>query len=379
MYEYTQRESTAALAAPRKTDLPFSAAKQRTVDNPYAGIPLYLSAMLADRVRDSFGIDAGALSLRESPEVAEMGARATAQGDAIRFAPGAFSPDTYEGLSLLGHELAHVREQAGGGIHANVAGTNLHYDAGHEARSDSVGKAFANGSLGGAQTLSLTGIGTQSAPIQLSFDDYDKVWGKYIVDSVSDKQGREILHHYLHGKGQDFIKDNDQEWTEYMEKNPILIEKVRNIVHGYYNQAKYGETTSFNKTMHMEIENGELAIGYQFLHGTKATVGGFNITGTIEKDASGEATIAFIYTWNDIMNPNPKYISDKIKARIAKDIQGAEPTEYYLRISWLDVSTTDMNGNFDSGWLEDTSQTSASPQPGPSPVSPAEEWIRRPR
>ena len=129
--------------------------------NPYCGTPVSISGNLAGNILQGFGIDTNELSLRESPDVAHMGARATAQGDVIRFAPGEFNPDTHEGLSVLGHELNHVREQASGGVRANVEGTNIHYDAGHEAASDRAGEAFASGGLvggvGAVGTVSLAG------------------------------------------------------------------------------------------------------------------------------------------------------------------------------------------------------------------------------
>ncbi|MCL2399306.1 MAG: DUF4157 domain-containing protein [Defluviitaleaceae bacterium] len=105
---------------------------------------------LSQKIQDSFGIDTSKISLLESPEVAKMGAKATAQGNEIRFAPGEYNPDTTEGLKILGHELNHVREQATGNIQANVEGTNIHFDPVHEASSDRVGEAFASGALSGA-------------------------------------------------------------------------------------------------------------------------------------------------------------------------------------------------------------------------------------
>ena len=164
MYDYLQKERANSPQPARNTNLPFSASRQRAVSDPYAGTRLHVSDMLAGRIRDSFGIDAGELHLRESPEVAKMGARATAQGNAIRFAPGAFSPDTFTGLSILGHELAHVREHARGNIRA--PGPGIYRDAGHEARSNETGKAFAGGMLAGAEHVSLAGVGAAGLPVQ---------------------------------------------------------------------------------------------------------------------------------------------------------------------------------------------------------------------
>ncbi|MCL2399594.1 MAG: DUF4157 domain-containing protein [Defluviitaleaceae bacterium] len=123
--------------------------------NPYSGRELDLPENLSESIKSGFGIDMGKLSLLESPEVAHMGAKATAQGNVIRFAPGQYNPDTTEGLKILGHELNHVREQAQGNIQANIEGTNIHYDLGHEASSDRMGEAFASGELSGATPVSL--------------------------------------------------------------------------------------------------------------------------------------------------------------------------------------------------------------------------------
>jgi hypothetical protein len=57
------------------------------------------------------------------------------------------------------------------------------------------------------------------------------------------------------------------------------------------------------------------------------------------------------YTWNDMMDPNPQYSSDTAKAGFAEKIPFAKPTDYYLRISWNDISTANAAGEFISGWL----------------------------
>ncbi|MDR2908403.1 MAG: DUF4157 domain-containing protein [Oscillospiraceae bacterium] len=135
--------------------------------NPYEGKPLNVSSRLAGRIKESFGIDAGRLSLRESPEVAKMGARATAQGNAIRFAPGEFKPDTKDGLAVLGHELGHVADQARGA--ARGPGGKLLDSPAQEARSNAAGVAFAGGSLGASAAVSPASA--QSAPVQRLTDE----------------------------------------------------------------------------------------------------------------------------------------------------------------------------------------------------------------
>ncbi len=41
-------------------------------------------------------------------------------------------------------------------------------------------------------------------------------------------------------------------------------------------------------------------------------------------------------TWNDWINANFKYDSDKYKADLAKKIPFANPTDYIIRISWTE-------------------------------------------
>ena len=123
--------------------------------SPFLGRELDVPESLSGRIQDSFGINSNELSLRESPAVAIMGARATVQGNIISFAPGEYQPNTADGLKVLGHELYHVRDQAMGDIRPNVEGTNINFDSNLESKSDSMGDAFASGSLTGASPVSV--------------------------------------------------------------------------------------------------------------------------------------------------------------------------------------------------------------------------------
>ncbi|MCL2399589.1 MAG: DUF4157 domain-containing protein [Defluviitaleaceae bacterium] len=120
-----------------------------------SGKKLDIPENLTESIQSGFGIDATKLSLRESSEVAKMGAQATAQGNVIRFAPGQYNPDTTEGQRILGHELNHVREQAQGKVKPNIEGTDIHFDPMNEAASDRAGEAFASGILNDASPVSI--------------------------------------------------------------------------------------------------------------------------------------------------------------------------------------------------------------------------------
>ena len=70
----------------------------------------------------------------------------------------------------------------------------------------------------------------------------------------------------------------------------------------------------------MEIENGEGIIGYQYLHGTNANVGDFerDCTASIARTAEGSATVTLEmqYRWNDVIDPNPQYSTDRWKGQL---------------------------------------------------------------
>ena len=66
------------------------------------------------RMERAFGVNFAAVRVHEDPEAAELGARAFTHGTDIHVAPGVYDPGSVQGQELLGHELAHVIQQAGG-------------------------------------------------------------------------------------------------------------------------------------------------------------------------------------------------------------------------------------------------------------------------
>lgn len=140
-----------------------------------------------------------------------------------------------------------------------------------------------------------------------------------------------------------------------MENNAILTGKVGDVVIPIGSALENGESIEIDMNMSMIINNGEKAIGYQFLHGTNADAGGFQISGHISKDKSGNTTIYDLtYTWNDVIDPNYIYDSDKEKAYAANTIWLANPTDYDIHISWHDITVMRNKTGFlswNQGWL----------------------------
>ena len=192
----------------------------------------------------------------------------------------------------------------------------------------------------------------------------------YLGPGKIDKQGLDIGLHWLYGGGEpisisvdryddsshDVLRANEEivlynKWQKYMEDNVMLTNEVQDFVIPLGENISVGETIIVNETIHAEVENGESATGYNFLHGTNSTVGDFSISGSITKDLEGNVTYDLIYTWNDIIDPNMIYTSDQQKSSAAHNIPFANPTDYEIHISWRDISVLNSNGKGNTGWL----------------------------
>jgi len=132
------------------------------------GRSLDLPDTLRSRVRTQFGLNMDSLRVKESAQVADLGASAMAQGNIISFAPGVFNPNTSSGQEIIGHELHHITEQARG-LGSNIEGSNIHYNPSSESASDAAGRAFASGFAqgeGASFAPSVTPVAASAAPVQ---------------------------------------------------------------------------------------------------------------------------------------------------------------------------------------------------------------------
>ena len=92
----------------------------------------------------------------------------------------------------------------------------------------------------------------------------------------SDWAGREILFHWLFGGGEAIIAEGGK-WGQYMSENELLNTQIQTIVDGYAQSIQSGEGLYVEIQTHIDIENGEDIIGYQYLHGSNADVGDFQL------------------------------------------------------------------------------------------------------
>ena len=120
----------------------FEQPAQRAEAANQTGIP----DSVKQRMEDSFGTDFSSVRVHpESSKAPEVGALAYTQGTDIHFAPGQFKPDTSAGQQLLGHELAHVVQQAEGRVQptTEIAGMPVNDNEGLEREADVLGAKAA--------------------------------------------------------------------------------------------------------------------------------------------------------------------------------------------------------------------------------------------
>ncbi|MCG8421417.1 MAG: DUF4157 domain-containing protein [Proteobacteria bacterium] len=97
------------------------------------------------KMEGALGMDFSAVRVHEGLQATAMGALAYTRGTDIHFAPGQYRPYSQRGQELLGHELAHVRQQAEGRVRATtqMKGMGLNDDVALEREADMAGREAA--------------------------------------------------------------------------------------------------------------------------------------------------------------------------------------------------------------------------------------------
>lgn len=185
-----------------------------------------------------------------------------------------------------------------------------------------------------------------------------------------DWAGRAILDRYLSGGG-DWTLDNDPTWRDYMmdnAENNTTEEGLGNRSRELNDQAIHdaiahyeqtGETTmDHSQTTNAVLDNGEEIVGSQYLHGSNAEAGGFqyDATTTVTPNGDGTYTVAVdpTYTFNDRIDPNGQYVTDRVKSTFAEIITLGQADPYDIHISWDEPNTAVVDGQGNpvsqSGW-----------------------------
>ncbi|HSZ25144.1 MAG TPA: DUF4157 domain-containing protein [Cytophagaceae bacterium] len=101
------------------------------------------------KMENSFGQDFSGVRIhKDSDSAQDMNAKAYTQGTDIHFAPGAYHPDSKEGLELIGHELTHVVQQRQGRVgpeELHGKGLEINVDKNLEKEADLAGEKASKG------------------------------------------------------------------------------------------------------------------------------------------------------------------------------------------------------------------------------------------
>jgi hypothetical protein len=164
----------------------------------------------------------------------------------------------------------------------------------------------------------------------------------------NDWAGRAILGRYLSGGG-DWNIQNQPAWTQYMQANPSLkaslaqhtSQQAQAAVNNFRSTGQ--ADGKYDITYHQDIENGEGIVGYQYLHGTNKDVGDFNQRGTTHvtqlPNGNYQVKMDNHFQWNDVIDPNPQYSTDRWKSTVAEVLTLGRADPYNIHIGW-DASTT---------------------------------------
>lgn len=170
-----------------------------------------LPAPVAAEMEGAFGADFSAVRVHQGSEAASVGAHAYTQGTDIHFAPGQFAPHTPEGKELLGHELAHVMQQAQGRVAptGDAGGVPLNDDPGLEQEADDAGARVARGEnagLGGGAASSSAATpaqrkagggapaGEEAIEIGTSSDDAPPIQARSAGGPIQRKDGSHVVY-----------------------------------------------------------------------------------------------------------------------------------------------------------------------------------------
>lgn len=169
----------------------------------------------------------------------------------------------------------------------------------------------------------------------------DPIEDHWICEQLTnDWAGCDILSRYLAGTGGDWDLDDVASWSDYMKASGSLTLQVREQLEQLAEQLVQGGSqgaVSVDRTFHAEIENGEDAVGYQYLHGTNGAVGDFQIKGAADvqrRKTSTQVNFDVEFTWHDIIDPNKKYITDRAKDLFARIITLNRVKAYRIHIRW---------------------------------------------
>jgi hypothetical protein len=160
-----------------------------------------------------------------------------------------------------------------------------------------------------------------------------------------DRAGTWILGTWLFGGGADHDIVDDPFWTNYMMAHKDMARQISvrlELALAKILPLKKLGTFPIAERFHAEFPENNDFTGYALLHGSNRKVGDFFMTGIAEvqdaydlAEGGYDIELDLRYRFNDIVDPNANYMSDRIKSTIAKLVSiFVRPRDYRLSINW---------------------------------------------
>ena len=131
-----------------------------------------------------------------------------------------------------------------------------------------------------------------------------------IFELFMDVQGRMLFDKWYLGFGCKYTIENDASWNEYFMKNEYFVSTVKKMTTDAMTQRQ-ADNGSFSVRSHLDLSGGNgggYRTGYEIINGTNATVGDFELSGTIYyTDKDNVFHVKATYTIHDIIDPNFSY------------------------------------------------------------------------
>ncbi|TAE72630.1 MAG: DUF4157 domain-containing protein [Bacteroidetes bacterium] len=152
----------------------------------------FLPADVQGKMESTMGADFSDVKIQtNSQKASDMGAHAFAQGNEVHFAQGKFDPNSKTGQSLIGHELAHVKQQREGRVKADtmLGKTPVNTSNALESEADVLGAKAADAKAGAPVTqnkMASGSINTSQAPVQGFFGSLVSKGLSFLKSKVAD-------------------------------------------------------------------------------------------------------------------------------------------------------------------------------------------------
>jgi len=133
---------------------------------------------------------------------------------------------------------------------------------------------------------------------------------------MRDDQAKQLIYHWIYGRGKRLLIDNDDVWNEYMKANPNFKQRVMDSTYGAFRKGESEFSFTNGSLVLSETGHGGYFTGYDLLNGSNKEVGGFSLSG----EAYNEDDTVYVkvnYEYNDIMDVNGKYYTDSLFAVLA--------------------------------------------------------------